>query len=556
MIKEGIYPTKIPEQVLQDPRREAEIQVYNLLKTNFSNGFYVFYNNEWISNKNRSEVGEADFLIAHPKFGFVSLEVKGGIVSRNDSQWYSKERRSQKVHKIKNPIQQALTSRQNIIRLIRKNYVNDTNRYIRCSHGAIFPHTPSSHNDQEDFLAGIPRDFIIFSDELDKIFLKISNIFQYDRNNKFDDLGDDGIKIIYDLFARDLSFGIKVKHELDFFDNRLNIDTDEQANYLNKSSRFNLKNLFIGGAGSGKTHLAIQKAKDLDQMNIKTLFLTFNKPISIYISHQLSKNKNIDVLTLHEFCNNIAKKNNLPFVHDNKSFLENPTQIFDKLTDLDTEFSALIIDEGQDFTNKWFEDIFLYMSNLNDNIYVFADDNQNIYQKADDIRKLLDFNITILPKNVRNTKNIFNYMNAFYEGETREDTKLKGPEVNCKIIKDTEKVYNQIKEDINILNIYQGVEFKNIAILSFASTENSLAKNFLDDNLDNADQIVSSNKIIFDSVWRFKGLDRQVVFLVDIEEFIDNKSLWYVGFSRARTLLYIYTNEKLINNIKLMVKNN
>ena len=301
MIKEGIYPTKIPEQVLQDPRREAEIQVYNLLKTNFSNGFYVFYNNEWISNKNRSEVGEADFLIAHPKFGFVSLEVKGGIVSRNDSQWYSKERRSQKVHKIKNPIQQALTSRQNIIRLIRKNYVNDTNRYIRCSHGAIFPHTPSSHNDQEDFLAGIPRDFIIFSDELDKIFLKISNIFQYDRNNKFDDLGDDGIKIIYDLFARDLSFGIKVKHELDFFDNRLNIDTDEQANYLNKSSRFNLKNLFIGGAGSGKTHLAIQKAKDLDQMNIKTLFLTFNKPISIYISHQLSKNKNIDVLTKVDF---------------------------------------------------------------------------------------------------------------------------------------------------------------------------------------------------------------------------------------------------------------
>ena len=113
-------------------------------------------------------------------------------------------------------------------------------------------------------------------------------------------------------------------------------------------------------------------------------------------------------------------------------------------------------------------------------------------------------------------------MNAFYEGETREDTKLKGPEVNCKIIKDTEKVYNQIKEDINILNNYQGVEFKNIAILSFASTENSLAKNFLDYNLDNAYQIVSSNKIIFDSVWRFKGLDRQVVFLVDIEEFIDN----------------------------------
>ena len=199
------------------------------------------------------------------------------------------------------------------------------------------------------------------------------------------------------------------------------------------------------------------------------------------------------------------------------------------------------------------EDIFLYMNKLNENIYVFADDNQNIYQKSENIRKILDFNVTILPKNVRNTKNIFKYMDAFYDGETNEDTNLKGPEVICKVIKDNEKVYDQIRNDINILNVHQGVEFKNIAILSFSSTDKSLAKKFLDDDLDNAEQIVSSNKIIFDSVWRFKGLDRQVIFLVDIEEFIENKSLWYVGFSRARALLYIYSNEKLISNIKLQV---
>ena len=193
------------------------------------------------------------------------------------------------------------------------------------------------------------------------------------------------------------------------------------------------------------------------------------------------------------------------------------------------------------------------MNKLNENIYVFADDNQNIYQKSENIRKILDFNVTILPKNVRNTKNIFKYMDAFYDGETNEDTNLKGPEVICKVIKDNEKVYDQIKNDINILNVHQGVEFKNIAILSFSSTDKSLAKKFLDEDLDNAEQIVSSNKIIFDSVWRFKGLDRQVIFLVDIEEFIENKSLWYVGFSRARALLYIYSNEQLISNIKLQV---
>ena len=552
MIKPGIFPTKISEQILQDPRRDAEIQVYELLKKIFSDHYFIFYNNEWVSNKNKSQVGEADFLIAHPDFGFITLEVKGGFVSREDNQWYSKERFSSKKHKIKDPIQQALTSRQNILGLIKANYKSNEKRYVRCNHGAIFPHTPSSHNNEKSFLAGIPRDFIIFSDDLEQIFLKISNIFLYDKSSNFDKLGDDGIRIIYDLFAKDLHFGTTVKHELDFFDNRLNFDTAEQASYLNNSSKFNLKNLFIGGAGSGKTHLAIEKAKDLDNKNIKTLFLTFNKPISIFIRNQLQQNKNIHVKTLHEFCIQVAKKYNSKFIQD-KTFFDDPTQIFDTSPEQIEVFSALIIDEGQDFKKKWLEDIFLYMNKLNENIYVFADDNQNIYQKSENIRKILDFNVTILPKNVRNTKNIFKYMDAFYDGETNEDTNLKGPEVICKVIKDNEKVYDQIKNDINILNVHQGVEFKNIAILSFSSTDKSLAKKFLDDDLDNAEQIVSSNKIIFDSVWRFKGLDRQVIFLVDIEEFIENKSLWYVGFSRARALLYIYSNEKLISNIKLQV---
>lgn len=551
MIKPGIYPTKIPQQILLDKKREGEIQVYELLRKTFPN-LYIFYSNEWISSKNKSKNGESDFLIADPNIGFITLEVKGGIISRQDNQWFSKERFSEKYHKIKNPIEQARDSRYTIQSLIKQKYQNNPHRFIRCNHAAIFPHTQSSKND-DDFLAGIPREFIIFEDDLNDIYLKISKIFLYDDDDKFDKLGDDGIQIIYDLFAKDLYFGTKLKQELDLYDSRLYIDTMDQAQYLKNSSKFNLKNLFIGGAGSGKTYLAIEKAKDLNSKGITTLFLTYNKPISIYIANELKSYPLIHVLTLHEFCSGISRKKETKFSFNNKTFLDNPTQVLGLSSSNDDLFSGLIIDEGQDFSEDWLEDIFLYLDKLKDNIYIFADDNQNIYKNSNNIKKILNFNITTLPKNVRNTTNIFNYMSPFYDGETKEDTNLSGPAVKCRIVDDPDMVYEEIKNEINKLTSYDGIMHKDIAILSFSSPEKSQVKKFLSNKLDTADQVVSSNGIIFDSVWRFKGLDRQVIFLVDIEEFIENKSLWYVGFSRARTLLYIYSNDKLISNIKLHI---
>ena len=64
----------------------------------------------------------------------------------------------------------------------------------------------------------------------------------------------------------------------------------------------------------------------------------------------------LHVKTLHEFCIQVAKKYNSKFTQD-KTFFDDPTQIFDTSPEQIEVFSALIIDEGQDFKKKWLEDI-------------------------------------------------------------------------------------------------------------------------------------------------------------------------------------------------------
>ena len=80
----GIYPSKLPIEIINDPKRNAEVQVYDALKDLSENGFHVFYSCFWLDNRENpvpSGDGEADFVIAHPDYGVLTIEVKGaGLV--------------------------------------------------------------------------------------------------------------------------------------------------------------------------------------------------------------------------------------------------------------------------------------------------------------------------------------------------------------------------------------------------------------------------------------------------------------------------------------------
>ena len=75
--------------------------------------FTVFHSVKWFA-KSRGTIGEVDFLIAHPKYGVLVLEVKGGAISLErrgkESQWISTDHGG-RAHDIHDPCQQSERNR-------------------------------------------------------------------------------------------------------------------------------------------------------------------------------------------------------------------------------------------------------------------------------------------------------------------------------------------------------------------------------------------------------------------------------------------------------------
>ena len=78
-----MWPIRIPSWISQDRRRSAEIRVFNQLEKELDDSWSVFYSRPWygISQSGGEIEGEADFIVAHPDFGILFLEVKGGQIS-------------------------------------------------------------------------------------------------------------------------------------------------------------------------------------------------------------------------------------------------------------------------------------------------------------------------------------------------------------------------------------------------------------------------------------------------------------------------------------------
>jgi hypothetical protein len=86
-----MYPSRIPDYVLRDPYRAAEIDIYNRLSEQLPADYVCYYSRPWmgLSPDGEEKDGEADFVIAHRDRGFLTVEVKGGRVARREGteQW-------------------------------------------------------------------------------------------------------------------------------------------------------------------------------------------------------------------------------------------------------------------------------------------------------------------------------------------------------------------------------------------------------------------------------------------------------------------------------------
>jgi hypothetical protein len=537
-----IRPIALSDEVENNPKLNAEREIYYLLKKQIeenSNPFNcsLFYNSVWQEDKKQQVYndGECDFIIAN-KDGVLFIEVKGGIVSYDEKnhQWHSSN--SKGKFKIQDPIEQVKRSEKFYRnKLIEKFYEkHNERRWIRVKRAVILPYVR-----REKFsLGAIASDKIfLFSEDKDYLLGKCMKILLHEPDKgsgNYDEFGQEGVRFLKNLIGQSYEFkpavlALKLREDEREIEKKL---TENQIQVLGLM-KYQKKLLITGGAGTGKTYLALKKAIELSNEGKKVLLLCYNRPLNEFMKFECKKYNNIECFTFHGF---MLTKFNINLLEEDTALDENI--IFEKISQDHIFYDCLIIDEGQDFEDQWL----LILDLLQENegmTYIFADDNQKIKNISNDSLNNLKQSPYPLNHNLRNTKSIFNSLSPFYNGDTEYCNNPKGHSII--IDKSSGNLFKEIEKKINTLIIIEKIKSKDITVLTSSSIENSI---FSDKEVIAGYQIKriedrDDASIVIDSIFRFKGLESNVVIFVCDNNSINIDEVMYVALSRAKLLLHI-----------------
>ena len=160
--------------------------------------------------------------------------------------------------------------------------------------------------------------------------------------------------------------------------------TKKQKKYVQIKSQTTQK--LSGVAGSGKTRVLALRAANLASQNKSVLVVCFNITLVNYLVKQIKKAKfrfrpkNIRVIHFDGFRKTYRNLREIPWNKDDK--LHTEELITDKKNNPNNtrNYDAILIDEGQDFEQHWFEFLKLFLTPHREILYT-VDEKQNIYEK-------------------------------------------------------------------------------------------------------------------------------------------------------------------------------
>lgn len=512
-------------------------------------GFTVFHSVKWFA-KDRGSVGEVDFIIAHPQHGVLVIEVKGGQVfierGGNRAEWFTTNDAGRTVG-IKDPCEQADRNRWALNDWLRADPRTSGYRY------AIFPAVALPQSRVEgDIRPDCPANIFIDLTHLDNLEARLLQIYDYwhahaDKSNERMD-GKPAVEAMLDLLVPTRKLRPRVA---DIFEReRRQIDELTQQQFMVlKMLRSYPRAAIVGGAGTGKTMLAMEKAQQLADAGFRVLFLCYNRSLADWLFGTIGSD-NIFVCTYHALIGITRGWAGLSY-GSKLSFDELSVQAPDLLLDAtsimrtsgsgaeDKLFDAIIVDEAQDFEEHWWISLPEMLNDPQNGVfYVFFDDNQRLYTQITSVpMEQPPFHLT---ENCRNTRHIHATLSPYSQVE--EETECDGPEgrpVEFIPATNANAARAALQSVLHRLVNTEGISTNDIIVLTPSSERRSRWK---------SDQMLGNfvltwdmdtdmhNAVRVSTIYRFKGLESAVVILSEMDQVRDEiqNQLVYVGLSRAR----------------------
>ncbi|MDZ8189974.1 MAG: nuclease-related domain-containing protein [Nostoc sp. ChiSLP02] len=509
----------IPEKLSSTTKSNAEKKLFEIFAKNLSNDYIVFHGAwwQWQYIKYVIQDREADFIIIHPDKGILIVEAKGGEIRYDsvDKAWYQNQIRM----KI-SPFEQARQIRYKFRDFLIK-YSEFSVQDFCIGQCVVFP-------DVDEVINGLPseapQEILLLRPQIKNVDSWISSVFNYYANGKVIRLGNNRTEKIVNLISPSSNFKKYIANDIGEIKEEILKLTEQQFNILDYLYHHS-KCIILGCAGSGKTQLAIEKARRLSQHNIRTLVICKSNNLSLYLAASLQIEIQSGYCVVYSYEEIKAQNYKIKF-----------------------EFTAIIVDEGQDFEYQEVNGLSKLIPD--DGIfYIFQDSNQNISKNANKFALAVIPNV--LDKNCRNTDKIFKYAEPFVScTHPIKSSAIEGKNVVQRLYQDKSEIFRMLEEDVLNLVDKENVLPTQIVILTdMYPLVKSILSNYLYINRFHLKQYSFSNKdpntLQWSNIGMYKGLESDVIilFFEKIKTLIPSK--WdiankYIGATRAKSFLIIY----------------
>jgi superfamily I DNA/RNA helicase len=297
-----------------------------------------------------------------------------------------------------------------------------------------------------------------------------------------------------------------------------------------------------GPAGSGKTLVAVEKARRLATLGFRTLLTCFNRPLADYLRDSLRGISGLDVFSFHQLSRAMALQAGLrlPIGDPTSAWWDQVAGLLEPATSkLGARYDAIVVDEGQDFAEAWWLPLLLTLNDPDHGVlYVFYDSNQAIYGRPQGLPQgLMEARLW---ENFRNSHPIFDTVMSYYRNpESMECAGPEGPPVEIQSVARHE-LRRELSKILHRLIQVERLLPRDLVVLTPFNVDRSEVRGQV-----GAFRLtptpVGGNDVLLSSVYRFKGLDAKAVVIVEViqRDDLEGMKLMYVACSRARSLLVV-----------------
>ncbi|RMB61710.1 NERD domain-containing protein [Tessaracoccus antarcticus] len=531
-----------PQLIPADPRftTESERAVWSMLRESLRPQDTLMANVRLTDDRKDHE---ADLIVVMPGVAVVVVEVKGTGIGLEDGKW-TMPRDGHRM--LVDPVAQARDARYAL-----RTFIESDHRWADSSRGRIrFTHavvTPFSHLGTTSDLPDCPRWMLHDKNDLHELAARLADVPVGFETHRRPPTVEDCEVFVDIMSGRGIRAAPSVVDDSDERQSRADRLTQEQGLIL-EVTRLLRRVEIRGGAGSGKTVLALTQAKQLtsgrgDRKPERVALLCYSMGLANYFRREVAtwnrKQRPAYVGTFEALANQWGIASGSRDDHD---FWEVrlPRQMAEKAAGLPPgqRFDSFVVDEAQDFAESWWLPLIAALRDEQEGgLFLYSDENQRLFHRFG--RPSVPLVPLVLDHNLRNTRQIAEVFRPLAPLRMRLEGG-DGPEV-LHVPAAPEEAVDVADDQVEAL-LDEGWLPEHIALLTTGRRHpEQVARQDLEGQDGYWDTYWDDELVFYGHVLGFKGLERRAVVLCVNEDGTRERfrERIYVGLSRATDRLIV-----------------